>query len=103
MLCGTWFKAPFSIRARQTKHLHYWHELRQTPTGVVKKCFCGASISLSLQEIEDNKKKYIEAPFLVKKWKKENQGLEEYRQAETDLLKKLATLSQEELLKLVEM
>jgi len=107
MLCGTWFKAPFSIRARKTKHLHYWHEAKQTSTEVVKKCFCGASIKLSFLEIEEDRKKYEEAPSLEGKRRREDQELkearkkeEEYKQAETDVLKKLAALSQEELLKL---
>jgi len=71
-LCGTWFKAPYSIQSKCTKHIHLWLEPRQTLTGIRKTCPCGTSILLSQEDIEDSNRRYNEAPLLVKKWNEES-------------------------------
>ncbi len=71
LLCGTWFKAPFSPHARQTEHLHLW---LVTKNPLIKKCPCGASIPST-----QSKKNYEEAPSLVKKWSEENMALQKIR------------------------
>ena len=46
MLCGTWFKAPHSIRARHTEHLHFWYKTTSISKGTVKECPCGTTLTI---------------------------------------------------------
>lgn len=96
-LCGTWFKAPYSIHARFTRHLHLWVKAKQTPTGVVKRCLCGASITLSNEELQHNEELYEKAPSLVKNWEEDRKEREEAGKKEKKAFEFLNSLSQEQL------
>lgn len=67
--CGSWFKAPFSIHARQTKHIHLFIESKKTSEGAYKQCFCGYTIFCTNETLRISKEKYESAPKKVKEWK----------------------------------
>lgn len=92
-LCGTWFKAPHSIHAKHTKHLHAWIASK----GSTKKCPCGASITLTQEDIEYGEELYERAPSLVKKWNKEEEEREEKRKKEGEALEFVQSLSPEQI------
>ena len=72
MLCGTWFKAPSSLKARITKHLCYFKEIKRTSWGVSKSCLaCNNTISLTNGDLSYHKELYEKAPALVTKWTEE--------------------------------
>ena len=93
MLCGTWFKAPCSIHARHTKHLHLWAITK----GLTKICPCGASITLSNEDVGEGKSKYEKAPSLVKKWTEESMAFGKIRKEEEEAFKFIESLTPEQI------
>ena len=113
MLCGTWFKAPYSVHARKTKHLCYFVETRRTEEGVHKACrACGKPLFLSYKDNETDeelKEHYRMAPFIVQQWREEEKEMgkarkkeEEKKRQEEEALKLLNSLTSEELTQLGE-
>jgi hypothetical protein len=98
--CWTWFKAPFSYKARKVKHIHYWFR----GTEEVKECFCGATLIL-----KDGKWLKHEPASLIEECKKEAHELaveeerewakkvEETKRVEQEFFKFLRSLSKEQL------
>ena len=75
MICGKWFKAPFSIRARKTKHLHFFIGTKNTKEGLYKKCLaCDSLIFLSKEDEEYHIRRHEEAPQLVQKRRREKEA-----------------------------
>lgn len=58
MLCGMWFKAPYSIHARKTEHLHLFCKTTHTLKGEVNECPCGATLTVPDDYPEHPIKKY---------------------------------------------
>lgn len=76
-LCGTWFKAPFSINARKTKHLHLFSTERKTKDGSHKTCLCGYTVFLTNKDLEASRRQYNEAPSFSKVLKDRNEELKQ--------------------------
>jgi rubredoxin len=93
MTCGLWFKAPFSARARKTKHLHAF--LIRKPNS--KTCIgCGYTIPSTKESIDEENRKYREAPEIVKRWKelrRLNEEAQNRKRREEQILKYLESLT----------
>lgn len=110
MLCGTWFRAPHSIHAKEVKHIHYLQTTRKTLLGSYRSCLaCGHQSFLPNEEEKILREKYEAAPPLVKEWARRDKELkerfrkeEEDRRNEKEVLKTLRSLIPEELKQLKE-
>lgn len=69
MLCGTWFKAPYSIHARHTEHLHFWYKTTSISKGMVKECPCGTTLTI----LNDGSIKKYEPAYIRERHRKDVQ------------------------------
>lgn len=99
MLCGTWFKAPFSFHTRKTKHLHFFQPTSfQILEGIHKSCYaCEHQVLLSSEDVEYGKRVYEKAPSLVKQWTEEAMVLREIKKKEMEALKFIESLTPEQI------
>jgi len=99
MLCGTWFKAPYSIHTRHTKHLCFFQPTKQTSGGVYKTCLgCGNRVFLTNEDLAYIKSLYEKAPTLVQLWKEEEMEQEKEKEA----VKFIQSLTEEQIEQLKE-
>jgi hypothetical protein len=64
--CSTWFKAPYSSRAKSERHVHLFAQSRTLDNSNVEKtCTCGAKTTLTALDQKQAKRNYEEAPLKV--------------------------------------
>jgi len=87
MLCGNWFRGPYSVRARKVKHIHLFLEVKKTPNGILKQCSaCGHPVLLPSNCYETQEEKYRKAPEWIKERKLQ-------KEKEQEVLKYLESLT----------
>jgi len=100
MLCGTWFKAPYSIRAKRSKHHHLFVEAKRDEKGILKQCLCGSFALIPYESEEEHKIKYEQAPQWIKEWTERDTLLSQERSRKEEALRYIESLSDEDRLKL---
>jgi len=90
MICGKWFKGPFSIKASKTKHLHFFIGDKIIQEGIYKKCLiCDSTIFLSKEDEAYHTRRYEEAPKLVEQREREKEALRIIESLTPDQIKEL--------------
>lgn len=91
--CGSWFKAPYSIHAKQSKHHHLFTTLKKEDTGEYRRCLCGYVIYLTKETIQLSKDRYESAPRRVEELRVQQAKMGERKRMEEEAFKIMETLT----------